>query len=157
MTITLTEETAAYVKAQLETGAFETPEEVVEALIKFKPPLVCCDREGNPLTREELETELLKAVRGPHAPWRGREMTVTLPKEIEEFVQTKLSTGSYENADEVVFAALRNWQGEEMLTQYDQDEVEALLLEAIDSPRSPWRREELDEIIERLRAKYGDR
>src|SRR4051794_15766472 len=109
MTITLSEETAAYVKAQLETGAFDTPAEVVEALIKIKPPLVCCDGEGNPLTREELETELLKAVRGSHAPWRGREeidevdslnarretakMTVTLPKEIEEFVQTKLSTG----------------------------------------------------------------
>jgi putative addiction module CopG family antidote len=84
-------------------------------------------------------------------------MTVTLPKEIEDFVQAKVSSGGYEKADDVVLAALRNWQGEETLAQYDQDELEAWLLEAADSPRSPWRREELDAIMERLRAKYGER
>jgi len=81
MTITLTKDAEAYVNAQLETGAFDTPAEVIEALIKFKPPLVCCDRDGNPLTRDELESELLKAVRGPHLPWRGRQ-------EIEEIMSS---------------------------------------------------------------------
>lgn len=73
MTVTLNSESEKYVREQLETGAFERPDDVVDALIALQPPLVACDREGRLLSRDELEAELLKAVEGPHTPWRGRE------------------------------------------------------------------------------------
>lgn len=73
MTVTLSKESEQYVREQLQTGAFARPDDVVDALIALKPPLIVCDPDGCVLTRDELESELLQAVRGPHAPWRGRE------------------------------------------------------------------------------------
>jgi hypothetical protein len=32
----------------------------------------CLRPDGTPMAEPELEAELLKAVRGPHGPWRGR-------------------------------------------------------------------------------------
>ena len=73
MTITLSAEAEEYVREQMQTGAFARADDVVDALIALKPPVVVADRAGQRLTRDELEGELLKAVRGPHVPWRGRE------------------------------------------------------------------------------------
>ena len=73
MTVTLSPEAEKYVREQMQSGAFEKADDVVDALIALKPPVIACDREGRRLTRDELEDELLKAVRGPHTPWRGRE------------------------------------------------------------------------------------
>jgi hypothetical protein len=84
MTVTLSAATEEYVRAQMETGAFASPEEVIEALVRLKPPVVCHDRAGKRLTQEELEGELLMAVRGPHEPWRGREELAEMAARIRE-------------------------------------------------------------------------
>ena len=82
-------------------------------------------------------------------------MTITIPDELDEFVRAKLQEGEFENPAAVVVAALAAWQGQEVFRAMDHDEVEQLLLEAIDSPRIPWDETEFDRIIESLRAKHG--
>ena len=52
-------------------------------------------------------------------------------------------------------AALTAWQGQDVYRDMDRDEVEHLLLEAIDSPRIPWDEANFDRIIESLREKHG--
>ena len=83
-------------------------------------------------------------------------MTITIPDELEPFVQAKVNSGEFDNPGAVVAAALTAWQGEEVLQSMDRNEVERLLLEAIDSPRVPWSDANVDRIIEGLREKHGD-
>jgi Arc/MetJ-type ribon-helix-helix transcriptional regulator len=75
-------------------------------------------------------------------------MTVTIPDELESFVQAKLRAGGFDSPEAVVVAALTAWQGEELLHSTDRKEIEGLLLEAIDSPRIPWD----DRNVDRLRG-----
>jgi len=82
-------------------------------------------------------------------------MTITIPDELDDFVRAKLQAGEFESAAEVVTAALTAWQGQEVYRAMDRDEVEHLLLEAIDSPRIPWDEANFDRIIESLREKHG--
>ena len=82
-------------------------------------------------------------------------MTITIPDELDEFVRAKLQAGGFENHAAVVTAALTAWQGQEVYRDMDRDEVEHLLLEAIDSPRIPWDEANFDRIIESLREKHG--
>ena len=82
-------------------------------------------------------------------------MTITIPDELDEFVRAKLLAGGFENPAAVVTAALTAWQGQEVYRDMDRDEVEHLLLEAIDSPRIPWDEANFDRIIESLREKHA--
>ena len=82
-------------------------------------------------------------------------MTITIPDELDEFVRAKLQAGGFESPAEVVTAALTAWQGQEVYRAMDRNQVEHLLLEAIDSPRIPWEEANLDRIIESLRQKHG--
>lgn len=82
-------------------------------------------------------------------------MTITIPDELDEFVRAKLQAGGFENPTAVVAAALTAWQGQEVYRDMDRDEVEHLLLEAIDSPRIPWDEANFDRIIESLREKHA--
>jgi Arc/MetJ-type ribon-helix-helix transcriptional regulator len=84
-----------------------------------------------------------------------RSMTITIPDELDEFVRAKLQTGGFESPAAVVTAALTAWQGQEVYRAMDRDEVEQLLLEAIDSPRIPWDEANFDRMIESLRKKHG--
>ena len=84
-----------------------------------------------------------------------RNMTITIPDELDEFVRAKLRAGEFESPAAVVTAALTAWQGQEVYRDMDRDEVEHLLLEAIDSPRIPWDEANFDRIIESLREKHG--
>jgi Arc/MetJ-type ribon-helix-helix transcriptional regulator len=68
-------------------------------------------------------------------------MTITIPEELDEFVRAKLLAGGFESPSAVVAAALTAWQGQELYATLDRDEVEQLLLQAIDSPRIPWNEE----------------
>lgn len=83
------------------------------------------------------------------------DMTITIPDELDEFVRAKLQAGGFESPAEVVTAALTAWQGQEVYRAMDRDQVEHLLLEAIDSPRIPWEEANFDRIIESLRQKHG--
>ena len=82
-------------------------------------------------------------------------MTITIPDELDDFVRAKLQAGGFESPAAVVTAALTAWQGQELYRAVDRDEVERLLLEAIDSPRIPWDESNFDRIIESLREKHG--
>ncbi len=82
-------------------------------------------------------------------------MTITIPDELDEFVRAKLQAGEFESPAEVVVAALTAWQGQEIYRAMDRDEVEQLLLDAIDSPRIPWDAANFDRIIESLRERHG--
>ena len=82
-------------------------------------------------------------------------MTITIPSELEEFVQAKLHSGEFDSPEAVVAAALTAWQGEDVLHSMDRGEVERLLLEAIDSPRVPWSEANVGRIVDRLREKHG--
>ena len=82
-------------------------------------------------------------------------MTITIPDELDEFVRAKLQAGGFESPAAVVAAALAAWKGQEVYESVGRDEVERLLLEAIDSPRIPWDEGNFDRIIQALREKHG--
>ncbi len=82
-------------------------------------------------------------------------MTVTIPAELDEFVRAKVLAGEFSTPDAVIAAALSAWQGQEVFASMNRDEVESRLLEAIDSPRTPWSDGKLDEIAASLRQKHG--
>ena len=64
-------------------------------------------------------------------------MTVTLPKDLETFVQNKVQIGAYHDANELVCEAVR--QLREQLHDWNQDspELKAFLLEAVRGPHRP--------------------
>ena len=70
-------------------------------------------------------------------------------------MRAKLQAGGFENPAAVVTAALTAWQGQEVFRDMDRDEVEHLLLEAIESPRIPWDEATFDRIMESLREKHA--
>ena len=80
-------------------------------------------------------------------------MTITIPAELDEFVQAKLAAGEFDSPTAVVAAALAAWQGQELHAAVHCNDVEHLLLEAIDSPRIPWDEANFDRIIDTLREK----
>lgn len=82
-------------------------------------------------------------------------MSVELPKEWQEFVEQEVSEGGYANTAEVVVEALREFRASRIDPEENSPELEAWLLEAQGSPESPWRREEVTEILARLRAKHA--
>ena len=61
-------------------------------------------------------------------------MNLTLTKELEEFVKSKVRAGGYANASEVVREALRILQRQE---RYEDPKLEAYLLEAARQPQTP--------------------
>lgn len=83
-------------------------------------------------------------------------MTITIPDELDEFVWGKLKQGQFESPAAVLTAALAAWQGQEAYHAMDRDELEHLLLAAVDGPRIPWEEANLDRIIHSLRGKHGD-
>lgn len=66
-----------------------------------------------------------------------RSMTITIPDEWDEFVRAKLQAGGFESPAAVVVATIAAWQGQEVFRAMDRDQVEHLLLEAIDGRRIP--------------------
>ena len=82
-------------------------------------------------------------------------MAITIPSDLEPFVEAKLKSGEFDSADAVFASALTAWQGEEVFRSVDRNEVEQMLLEAMDSPRIEWNQPNVDRILEGLREKYG--
>jgi putative addiction module CopG family antidote len=82
-------------------------------------------------------------------------MNLSLPKDLEEFVQKEVATGEYPDATAVVVEALR-----ELQTKTDngiaEDEtcppdLKALLLEAVRGPHNPLPADYFDQLRRRLR------
>jgi putative addiction module CopG family antidote len=93
-------------------------------------------------------------------------MNVTLPKELEEFVQSKVAVGGYPDASAVVAEALREFRS---MTQDEPElerlpsppdgacppELKAILLEAVRGPHHPLPFDYFDQLRHHLRAKPG--
>lgn len=61
-------------------------------------------------------------------------MKVALAPTLERFVSTKLKTGTYLDASEVIRQSLRRWKEQEDAGQAASDWLEQELLEGLDSP-----------------------
>jgi Arc/MetJ-type ribon-helix-helix transcriptional regulator len=82
-------------------------------------------------------------------------MTVELPKNLAEYVEREVASGAFPDATAVVAEAVREYRVNRIDPNVDSPELEAWLLEAIDSPMTPWRPEEMQEILAELRAKHA--
>jgi len=76
-------------------------------------------------------------------------MQVTLTKELEYYVKSKVQSGRYADESEVVREALRTLEQRE---DCESPALEAALLEGVRSPRRPLTRASLDRIRKRSRA-----
>ena len=76
-------------------------------------------------------------------------MTVSLPKDLETFVQDKIRVGKYHDANELVCAAVRQLREQENDWSQDSPELNAFLLEAVRSPHRPLALGELEEMERR--------
>ncbi len=77
-------------------------------------------------------------------------MQVTLTRELEQYVKTKVKTGRYADESEVLRDALRAL---EQRDDYESPALEAALLEGLHSPHRPYSKATLDRI--RKDAKLG--
>ena len=64
-------------------------------------------------------------------------MTVTLPKDLETFVQNKVQIGEYDDANELICDALRQLREQEHDWNQDSPELKAFLLEAVRGAHRP--------------------
>ncbi len=70
-------------------------------------------------------------------------MEVSLPAELEAFIQEKVRSGSHVDASDVVREALRTYKRSE---GFESPELEAAILEGFESPHTPYGPETLNEI-----------
>jgi putative addiction module CopG family antidote len=86
-------------------------------------------------------------------------MNLTLPKDLEEFVQKEIAAGEYPDATAVVVEALREFQTK-TADEVPQEEncppdLKALLLEAVKGPHNPLPSDYFDQLRSRLRSNSG--
>ncbi len=84
-------------------------------------------------------------------------MTVELPKHLAEYIEREVANGTFADAPSAVAEAVREYRVNRIDPDVDSPELEAWLLEAIDGPMTPWRPEEMQEILAELRAKHSAR
>jgi len=76
-------------------------------------------------------------------------MQVTLTKELEHYVKTKVRTGRYADESDVIREALRVLERRE---DYESPALEAALLEGVRSPHRPYGKATLDRIRRNART-----
>lgn len=64
-------------------------------------------------------------------------MRITLTKDLEQFVVSKVRSGGYEDESEVVREALRDFRSQDDPAEYDSPELAELLLPAVRGPHRP--------------------
>jgi len=79
-------------------------------------------------------------------------MQVVLTSELDAFVKAKVAEGRYVDESEVVRDALREL---EMQQPYESPELEAMLLEGLESGSSPWGPGSINEIRNLARSRRG--
>ena len=83
-------------------------------------------------------------------------MKLSLPRDLEEFVDKEVASGQYPDANAVVLDALRALQNQSGLSIPDQTcppALRNLLLEAVNGPHHPMPADYFDKLRQRLRAK----
>lgn len=75
--------------------------------------------------------------------------SVALGSHFEEFLKSQLDSGRYNNASEIIREGLRLLENREQLRLMQIDALKAEIQKGVDSPRKS-----LDEVFDRLEAKY---
>jgi Arc/MetJ-type ribon-helix-helix transcriptional regulator len=82
-------------------------------------------------------------------------MTLTLPRELEEFVSKEVNAGGFPNASALVVEALREFQArkeeEESQNGGCPSDLKALLLEAVRGPHHPLPEDYFEQLRKRVR------
>lgn len=83
-------------------------------------------------------------------------MNLSLPRDLEEFLQKEVASGQYPDAQTVIVEALREMQGrnsaEALPDATCPPELKKLLLEAVNGPHHPMPSDYFDKLRERVRA-----
>jgi Arc/MetJ-type ribon-helix-helix transcriptional regulator len=79
-------------------------------------------------------------------------MTVTIPKDLEPFIEQKVRTGQFPDASAVVSEAVRQFSELQSNWNEDSPELRELLLESVKGGHRPLRLEELEEMERRILA-----
>ena len=76
-------------------------------------------------------------------------MEISLPVELEAFVQAKVRSGRYADPSDVIRTALRQMESQ---GEYESPALEAALLEGIRSPHQPYSKATLDRVRSNART-----
>ena len=79
-------------------------------------------------------------------------MTVTIPKDLEGFIEQKVRAGQFPDASAVVSEAVRQFSEQRHDWNEDSPELKAFLLESVRGGNRPLRLEELEEMERRVLA-----
>ena len=79
-------------------------------------------------------------------------MTVTIPKNLEGFIEQKVRAGQFPDASAVVSEAVRQFSEQQQDWNEDSPELRAFLLESVRGVHRPFRLEELEEMERRVLA-----
>ena len=79
-------------------------------------------------------------------------MTVTIPKDLEGFIEQKVRAGQFPDASAVVSEAVRQFSEQQKDWNEDSPELKAFLLESVRGGHRPLRLEELEEMERRVLA-----
>lgn len=80
-------------------------------------------------------------------------MKVTLTKDLEQFVETRVQSGGYADAGEVIRDALRHLRQSEEVDIVASPELEAKLLEAAEGPHKKYSRKVIEDAASRVSAR----
>lgn len=80
-------------------------------------------------------------------------MQITLTKELEKFVTTKVRSGGYADASEVVREALRDLRSNDDPAETDSPELAALLLPAVRGQHQALTSRNFDQLRQRARRR----
>ena len=79
-------------------------------------------------------------------------MTVTIPKDLEGFIEQKVRAGQFPDASAVVSEAVRQFSEQRHDWNEDSPELKEFLLESVRDGNRPLRLEELEEMERRVLA-----
>lgn len=77
-------------------------------------------------------------------------MTVTMPKDLEEFVARKVQTGDFTDANEVICEAVRQLSQQQQDWEQDSPELKEFLLASVKGSHRPLKLEELEQLEQRI-------
>jgi len=80
-------------------------------------------------------------------------MKITLTKDLENFVNTKVRSGGYTDASEVVREALRTFRSKDDPAEMDSQELAELLLPAVRGKHRPLTPQDFQQLRQRARRK----
>ncbi|MBO3760585.1 type II toxin-antitoxin system ParD family antitoxin [Ciceribacter sp. L1K22] len=82
---------------------------------------------------------------------------VTLSDDMRDIVEDAMSSGDFKSAEDVVSAALTQWQAERLLANFTPEELDALIQEGLDSGDPIDGEEAFRRIRAQFEREFGDK